>query len=194
MLSSSAEDKKARNSIPNHFIEEKKTENFKILFRTIPQKIKMLGIPFGRREKYSEFRSEPWSERKNLWKLVSNHSRTKKNTWMTIKTFFSPNFTPFRSEPTHMRRNSAKVAHFSRNYENRSESIPRNFDGNPTAKSIHSRGDMHVKQMFISLLAILRDRVKNTIFLDLLCVWIFWTQNSNLLEKGPLHPLWADKF
>jgi hypothetical protein len=100
------------------------------------------------------------------------------------KPIFSKNFIPFRSEPTHMRRNSAKVAHFSRNYEKRSESIPRNFDGNPTAKSIHSRGDLHVKQMFISLMAILRDRVKNTIFLDLLCVWIFWIQNSNLLEKG----------
>ncbi len=77
-----------------------------------------------------------------------------------------------------MRRNSAKVAHFSRNYENRSEYIPRNFDGNPTAKSIHSRAleDMHVKQMFISLLAILRDRVKNTIVLYLLCLGFFGFQ------------------
>jgi hypothetical protein len=61
----------------------------------------------------------------------------------------------------------------------------RNFDGNPTAKSIHSRGDMHVKQMLISSLTILRDRVKNIIFMDLLCVRIFWIQNSNLLEKPP---------
>ncbi len=51
----------------------------------------MLGFhskPFRRREKYSELRSKPLSWRKNVWKLVPNHSRTKKqNTQMTIKTF-----------------------------------------------------------------------------------------------------------
>jgi hypothetical protein len=38
--------KKAWNSVPKHFIEDKYTRNFLVLFRTIPQKIKMLGIPF----------------------------------------------------------------------------------------------------------------------------------------------------
>ncbi len=87
----STEDENTRNSIPNHFIEEKKSQNFVISFSRITWKIKMLGFhskSFRRREKYSEFRSKPLIRRKNFWKLVANHSRTKKhNTRMTIKKF-----------------------------------------------------------------------------------------------------------
>jgi hypothetical protein len=41
-----AEDKKGQKSVPNHFAEEKNTQNYIILFRTFPRKIKILGLPF----------------------------------------------------------------------------------------------------------------------------------------------------
>ena len=39
VLSDSAEDKKARNSVPHHFLEERNTNNFEILFRTIDRNV-----------------------------------------------------------------------------------------------------------------------------------------------------------
>ncbi len=93
--SDSAKDKKTRNSVPNHFLEDKNTWNFVILFRTISRKIlwnsfrtisqkrKTLGIFYR-------------VKRKSLSKLVPNHSRTKKNKWMSFKKHF---FAQFRSVP-----------------------------------------------------------------------------------------------
>jgi hypothetical protein len=65
--SHSAKDKKAWNSVLNHLVEEKKTINLVILFRTIPWQIKLLEFGpelFCRREKHSEFCSKPLSKRK----------------------------------------------------------------------------------------------------------------------------------
>jgi hypothetical protein len=38
--------KKARNYAASHFVQEKTTQIFVISFQTLPQKIKILGIPF----------------------------------------------------------------------------------------------------------------------------------------------------
>jgi hypothetical protein len=55
----------ARNSIPNHFVEEKTTQNFVILFsepfRKRQKSSKFRAATFCRREKNSEFCSEPLS-------------------------------------------------------------------------------------------------------------------------------------
>ncbi len=66
----------------NHFIANN-TLNFEISVHTIMQKIKMLG-PFRRREKHPEFFSDTNKRKKNCWKLVLNHSMTKKNTQITL--------------------------------------------------------------------------------------------------------------
>jgi hypothetical protein len=67
-----ANDKKAWNSVPNHFAEEKNTGNFIISFRTILRKVKMLRILFqtiSKKRKHLEFRFEPLSKRKKFESL-----------------------------------------------------------------------------------------------------------------------------
>ncbi len=137
---SAIDKKKAQNLRLNHFVEDKSTGNFVILFRTEPRKTKMFRILFGtirRREKLS---NEPLSKRKNCLKLIGNHSRTKKNTQMTFKNIFWQNSVLYCFKPrnglTRETQNSAKEALFPQNKKKRSESIPQNifgtnFDGNP---------------------------------------------------------------
>ncbi len=64
---------------------------------------------------------------KNHWKLILNHSRTKKIAWMTFKKRFPQNFVPsipFQTSETH---GIPRKEHFSpRNNENRFESFFRN--------------------------------------------------------------------
>jgi hypothetical protein len=70
-LSSSAEDKKARNSVPKHFVEKKNTRNFH-------------SEPFHRREKHLEFRSEPLT----LFETPSEPFKDKQDTLRERRTFF----------------------------------------------------------------------------------------------------------
>jgi hypothetical protein len=84
----SAEDKKARNSVPKHFLEEKNTELCNFLLNYYGEdKNAQNSVPnhFAeeKNNRKSEFCSVPLGGRKHFWKLVPNHSRTKKNTGMT---------------------------------------------------------------------------------------------------------------
>jgi hypothetical protein len=103
----SAEDKNAQNSVPKHFVEEKNAELcYFVLNYYAEDKNDQNSVHFAeeKNNRKSEFCSVPLRGRKHFWKLVPNHSRTKKNIWMTW--------------------NSAKGALFSRNNENSPESIP----------------------------------------------------------------------
>ncbi len=70
VLSHSPEDKKALNSVKNHFVEEKSIRNFEISFRTLPRKIPRRGAIFQRNNKTDSslfrrnFQSGIFSERK----------------------------------------------------------------------------------------------------------------------------------
>jgi hypothetical protein len=86
-MSSPSRNRNTRNSVPNRFVEERPTRNFVISFRTIPGKIKMLGIPFRtilQKRKTLRISFQTLSSEENLWKLVPNHSRAEKNTWLQI--------------------------------------------------------------------------------------------------------------
>jgi hypothetical protein len=99
--SHSTEDEIAQNSIANNFVEEKKTLNFTILFRTISRKTKMLGIPFRTISQKRKPLRISFLAIKQKEKLL-DHPRTKKkhSDDLKKKTFFHITvFVPFHSEP-----------------------------------------------------------------------------------------------
>ncbi len=105
----------AWNSIPNHLIEEKNTQNFVISLRTIPQKIEMPRIPFQTiSQKRKKTRSKPLRERKNFWKVIQGQRKTLDD----LKNFFMEFCSvPFCFKPRNRlfwdTRNSTKGALFS---------------------------------------------------------------------------------
>ncbi len=73
----------ARNFIPNHFVEEKTTQNFVILFsepfRKRQKSSKFRAATFCRRETHSKFCSEPLKRKNKSWKLFPNHKNKEKH-------------------------------------------------------------------------------------------------------------------